>query len=205
MSNVLDLPAAVPLADTTAHPHRRLLILSRGLSYLFTAILGLVGFETLAGIVVAVFFGGYLMMGAQGMEFDFARGGGLPKLAPGQVRLSDLPIVAQVVFAVGWPILIAPLLMVFDNLRRLFALYGRGIVFSSANARHITRIGVGLIAYPFAQYFGDAVFWLAGGADRASWFHFEHVQAFVLGLIVVAIAQVMAFGHEIEQEKDSFI
>jgi len=32
-------------------------------------------------------------------------------------------------------------------------------------------------------------------------FHFT----LVLGVSVVAIAQVMEFGHEIEQEKDSFI
>ena len=205
MSNVLDLPGALPIANPPALPHRRLLFLSRGLSYLFTAILGLVGFEMVVGVVVALFFGGYLMMGAHGMEIDFARGGGLPKLAPGDVRLSDLPILAQIAFGVGWPILFAPLLMIFDNLRRLFALYGRGIVFSSDNARHISRIGVALIAYPFVQYFCDAMFWLTGGADRASWIHMEHIQAFVLGLIVVAIAQVMAFGNEIEQERDSFV
>lgn len=205
MSNVLDLPNAVSLADAPTLPHRRLLLLSRGLSYFFTAVVGLVGFEMVAGVVIAALFGGYLMMGVHGMEFDFTRSGGLPKLEPGQVRLSDLPRVAQIAFAVGWPILFAPLLMVFDNLRRLFALYGRGIVFSSANARHIARIGVGLIAYPFVQYVCDAVFWLSGGADRASWFRFEHVQAFILGLIVVAIAQVMAFGHDIEQERDSFV
>ena len=203
MSNVLDLPAS--LADAPALPHRRLLLLSRVLSYLFIAILALVVFEMLVGVVVATFFGGYLMMGAHGMEIDFARGGELPTLAPGDVRLSDLPFVAQLTFAVGWPILFVPLLMVFDNLRRLFALYGRGIVFSSANARHITRVGIGLIAYPFVNYACDALFWMSGGADRASWFHLDQIQAFVLGLIVVAIAQVMAFGHEIEQERDSFV
>ncbi len=78
-------------------------------------------------------------------------------------------------------------------------------MFTPANAAHIARIGAWLIVYPFANYACNTLFWLAGGADRAGWFHLEQVQAVVLGLIVLAIAQVMAFGHEIEQEKDSFI
>jgi len=205
MADVLDMPLAGSLADPPALPHRRLLLLSRILSYLFAAILALEVLQALAGTVLGLFFGGHVLMGANGMNIAFGHGGMLPGLAPGQVRLSDLPLVTQLTFAFGWPILFAPMLMLFDNLRRLFALYGRGIVFSAENATHISRIGIALIAYPFVNYFCDFVFWLAGGADRASWVHMDHIQAFILGLIVVAIAQVMSFGREIEQERDSFV
>lgn len=189
----------------TAAPHRRLLLFSRVLSILFTAILGLIALDMLAGIAFALFFGGHVLMSAQGLVLAFGHGGGLPRLDPGQVRLSDLAFVTRLAGAVSWIVLNAPLLFVFHHLRRLFGLYARGVVFAARNAAHIARIGIWLIAYPFANYACDTLFWLAGGADRASWFHLEQLQSFVLGLIVVAIAQVMTFGHEIEQEKDSFV
>jgi hypothetical protein len=205
MSNVVEFSAFEEAPPAAAAPHRRLLLLSRGLSVLFTLIFALIALEIAAGIVLCLFFGSHILMGAHGLSLGFGPGGGAPKAAPGEVRMSDLPFATRLAGAAGWIIVSTPLLFLFHHLRRLFGLYARGIVFAAENAAHIQRIGVWLIVYPFANYVCNALFWLAGGADRAEWFHFEQVQAFVLGLIVVAIAQVMAFGHDIEQEKDSFI
>lgn len=205
MSNVVEFSAIEDAAPEPAAPHRRLLLLSRGLAALLALILGLVALDMLAGIAFALFFGGHVLMSAHGLDIAFGRGGGLPRLQPGQVRLSDLPPITRLAGAASWTVLGTPLMLVFHHLRRLFGLYARGVVFTPANAAHIARIGAWLIVYPFANYACNTLFWLAGGADRAGWFHLEQVQAVVLGLIVLAIAQVMAFGHEIEQEKDSFI
>ena len=47
-------------------------------------------------------------------------------------------------------------------------------------------------------------FRLAGGLDRV-WFHMEIIYALVAGLIVLAVAQVMEFGREIELDRSEII
>jgi hypothetical protein len=120
------------------------------------------------------------------------------------VRLSDQPPITRLSGIVDVFIVMTPLIFVFWHLRGLFRLYAAGVVFVRENAQHLKRIGVWLIAYPFAKFAANLLFQAAGGADH-HWFYMEEVYALGLGIIVVAIAQVMEFGHEIEQEKDSFI
>lgn len=203
MSNVVEFSSLE--ASEPAQPHRRLLLLSRALKYLFSLLLALSVLYVVAGIVTVFFFGSHVQMGRDGMTVIFGLHGENPPARAGLVRLSDLPLITRLAGVLSWIIVTTPFVFVSLHLRGLFALYARGIVFSTANAEHIKRVGLWLIAFPFAQLVCNTLFWLAGGADGASWIHLMQFQAFVLGLIVYAIAQVMVFGREIEQEKDSFI
>jgi hypothetical protein len=206
MSNVVEFSAVEEEPDAArAAPHRRLLLLSRGLTWLFTLFLAAAMLYVLAGIVVVLFFSDHIQMGRSGMAVSFGLHGEVPRAARGLVRMSDLPWRARLVGAFDWLLIAAPFVFIAWHLRALFGLYARGVVFAGENATHLKRIGLWLIACPFANYAADTLFWLAGGADKAGWLHVFQVQALVLGAIVYVIAQVMEFGREIEQEKDSFI
>ena len=205
MSNVVELSPFEADEPATALPHRRLLLLSRALKYLLSLLLVFFVLNVLIGIVVALLFASHVMMGKEGMKVVFGLHGQAPLAGPGEVRLSDLPLVTRLAGAAGWSIVSVPFVCIFWHLRGLFELYARGIVFATRNAVHLKRIGLWLIAYPFANYACNALFWLAGGADKASWFHLFQLQALVLGAIVYVIAQVMEFGREIEEERDSFV
>ena len=203
MSNVVEFSSLE--THEPAQPHRRLLLLSRALSYLFSLFLAAAVLYVAAGIVTVFFFGSHIQMGRGGMSVVFGLHGESPPVRPGLVRMSDLPLLTRTVGVLSWSIVTLPFVFIAWHLRGLFGLYARGVVFARRNAAHLSRVGLWLIAYPFAQYLCNALFWLAGGSDGANWFHLFQAQALVLGLIVYAVAQVMEFGHEIEQEKDSFV
>ena len=202
MSNVLALDPIT--AENEKPSHRRLRRLSSGLALLFTALPAFYALFILAGIVVVLFFSAYLQMNAQGVWFGIGLHGAIPRAIPGMVRFSDQPLITHLAGIADFVLAAVPIFFVFLHLRGLFRLYAAGTVFARENATHLKRIGLWLIAYPFVKFAANMLFQLAGGLDRA-WFHVMGVQALVLGLIVVAIAQVMEFGREIEQEKDSFV
>jgi hypothetical protein len=202
LSNVLTLDPVA--AESEAPIHRRLRPLSRALAWLFTMLLVLFTLYLLAGIVVALFFSAHVQMNAEGATVSFSLHGVLPPPIPGTVRLSDQSLITRLSGVVDLVIAMAPVIFIFWHLRELFRLYAAGTVFARENAQHLKHIGIWLIAYPFAKFAANMLFQLAGGVDH-HWFYMIEVYALVLGIIVVAIAQVMEFGHEIEQEKDSFI
>jgi hypothetical protein len=202
MSKVIALDDTVPTGEMRAPRHLR--ALSKGLALLFTLLLGVVIFALLAGIIALLFFPQYLLTNASSVGIWIGPHGAPPALRAGMVRLSDQPLITHVAGAVDWAIGLAPIFFVFWHLRRLFRLYAAGIVFAQKNALHLKHVGLWLVAYPFANFISNMVFRLAGGTDH-SWLHASDIEALVLGLIVFAIAQVMEFGRDIEQEKDSFI
>jgi hypothetical protein len=202
MSNVLVLDPIIAEAEKPSH--RRLRQTSRGLAWLFSAIFALYVSYIAAGIIVAFFFSSHVQMNAEGANFSFGLNGQLPRSIPGMVRLSDQPFITRLAGVIDLAIASLSFLLIFWNLRGLFGLYASGIVFARENAAYLKFVGVWLIAYLPLKLIANVVFRLAGGVDH-NWLHMDGVEALVLGIIVVAIAQVMEFGHEIEQEKDSFI
>ncbi|MGA7711527.1 MAG: DUF2975 domain-containing protein [Rhizomicrobium sp.] len=202
MSNVLALDPVVSESENPSH--RRLRLLSRLLKLLFAALLILLVFYLIAAIAVVIFFSAHVQMNAQGVTLLFGPHGEIPPTAAGMVRFSDQPVITRITGVADVAIAMVPIFFIFWHLRGLFGLYAAGTVFARENATHLKRIGIWLIVYPFAKFAANMLFRMAGGLDHA-WFHLMGLQALVLGLIVVAIAQVMEFGHEIEQEKDSFI
>ena len=202
MSNVLALDPVA--AESEKSSHRRLRRLSRALALLFTALLILFALYMLAGIVVSLFFSAYVQMSAQGVWFTVGPHGAIPAAMKGMVRFSDQPLITHLAGIADLAIAAAPFFYVFWHLRGLFGLYAAGTVFARRNAVHLKCIGIGLMIYPVAKFASNMVFRLAGGLDHA-WFHPIAIQAPIAGAIVFVIALVMEFGHEIEQEKDSFV
>ena len=198
MSNVIEMP---PLhAADPVPPYHSLKLLSRSLAILFSVFAALQILWVLAAVIATLFFSDHLLAGATGFSV-FA---GKPPAIRGMVLYSSQPAFTHAAGLLGIAAGTAPIFVMFWNLRGLFRLYARGVVFARENAAQLKRIGLCLVAYPVAQVAVNMMFRLAGGLDKV-WFHMELVYALVLGLIVLAIAQVMEFGHEIEQEKDSFV
>jgi hypothetical protein len=198
MTNVLDMQA-LPTASTIP-PQRSLRLLSHWLALLFTFFAALQILWVLAAWAATLFFSDHLIATASG----FSVFTGKPPAIPGGILYASQPALTRGAGMIIIAMTTVPILMLFWELRGLFRLYARGIVFARDNAMYLKRTGLWLVAYPFAQIAGNLVFRLAGGLDK-SWFHIEFVYALVLGLIVTVIAQVMEFGRDIEQEKDSFI
>lgn len=192
-----------PLSDESGAP-RRLRFLSRALVLLFSVLLGLAILLLLATAVFSLFLSSHVLMNSTSAGVWFGPHGAPPALRPGMVRLSDMPFITHLGTIVSMGLGLTPVLAVFLHLRGLFGLYAAGTVFARENARHLNRIGLWLIAYPACNFASNMLFRAAGGTDHR-WLGPASVQAPILGLIIVAIALVMEFGRQIEQEKDEFI
>lgn len=201
MSNVVEFVPFEEAEAPIAAPHRRLLLLSRGLSLLFTALTGLSLLWVAAAFAVTFFFADHVLVGAAGAFLQFPH----PATAvPGMVVLADQPVVTRIAGFVDVAIAMTPVVFVCLHLRALFGAYAGGVVFARGNAVHLKRIGLWLVMWPAAKLAANLLFRAAGGTDTA-WAQPLFLYALLLGLIVFAIAQVMEFGREIEQERDSFV
>jgi hypothetical protein len=199
MSNVVEIVA--PDAHATVLNYRSLRPLSRALSILFAILMGASFLWVAAAFVVIFFFADHVLVGAGGANLTFPRP---PADMPGMVRFSTQPFITRLTGFVDIVIAMIPVILICLNLRGLFALYARGVVFARENAMHLKRIGVWLVTWPIAKLVANVAFQLAGGTDKA-WAQMIFVYALILGLIVYVIAQVMEFGREIEEERDSFV
>jgi hypothetical protein len=96
-----------------------------------------------------------------------------------------------------------PVLLIFWNLRQLFVLYSRGIVFARENIALIRMIAWLLIAYPLAHSAGEVVLQLAAGSDIN---HFGlGGNSLWVGIGVLFIAHVMDLGRELQNEQEQFL
>ncbi|HEX2591163.1 MAG TPA: DUF2975 domain-containing protein [Rhizomicrobium sp.] len=200
MSNVLTIDNIDAVNRNGEH---RMRLLSRGLTWVFTALLGFIALTVLTGLVVSLFFPAYVEIGPNGGELE------LQPFTPatldhGMTWLAALSLSTRLAGIADIVIMSVPLALVVFNLRGLFRLYAAGIVFANENAQHLKRIGLWLIAYPFAKFGANMLFQLFGGPDRA-WFSSTLLFALLLGAIVVVIAQVMEMGHAIERERAEFV
>jgi DUF2975 family protein len=178
----------------------RLRGLSRWLALLFAALMALSVLSVAAFIALGLFFGDHMSVGADGV-FLFRHPA---PVIPGRVLFSSQPFVTHLAGFADIVLATAPVFFICLHLRGLFRLYADGVVFARENAAHLKRIGAWLIAYPFAKFAANMIFRLAGGTDKA-WFRGELVDALILGAIVLAIAQVMEFGREIEQDRAEIV
>jgi len=99
----------------------------------------------------------------------------------------------------------APTLVLFACLRSLFRAYGRGQVFTPANARLSKTMGVCLVIDAVAPFLCHLVLSATGYEIDRMWAHMAAVQELVLGAVVFVIALVMQAGHEIEQDREGFV
>jgi hypothetical protein len=201
MSSVVAVDFSAPGA--AAHPaYRRIRLISRLLAWLFTGLLALDGLFvavlTLAFLVP--FTGQHLGIGPTGMLIN----GHGPLDAP-YVPVSSLPLVQRLAHIPVGVINFAPPLVIFWNLRRLFGLYAKGVVFAPENAGCIRWIGAALVANAVAPFVGVQVLSALHLVIDHAWMHAYSLQELILGGVVYVIALVMQVGHEIEEERSQFV
>jgi hypothetical protein len=202
MAEVLNMP---PLTVDTqpGSAHWRIRWTSRALSWLFT--LCLAGYGAFAAALILAFVvpyaGSAISIGSAGMELTI----GAPRPPPGYIAVGSLPLVQRLAHVPAGFIVATPMLVMFWNLRRLFGLYGRGIVFARENAVCLKWVGLALAADAAAPFTAHGLLQLTGFAIDQHWIHFYSLQELVLGGIVWVIAQVMEVGREIEDERSQFV
>jgi hypothetical protein len=191
-----------PRAETVIAPEtaaqRRVRLGSRALAWLFTGLLSISVAILVAALLAMLFYKGQLLR--IGPDNCYIGEG-----PPNAVAFGSLPLVHRLVYCLVGIVRATPIIMLFWSLRGLFGLYARGKVFAPANAAQFRRIGIWLCAYalsPFACHlFLDAT----GYEIDRNWAHMASVQAFVLGLLVFVIGQVMRVGREIEEDREAFV
>jgi hypothetical protein len=199
MSTVVKLkPRAETLAALETVAQRRVHLGSRALAWLFTGLLVLSAAILVTALVTMIFYKGELVR----IGPDNCYIGDAPA---NTVAFGSLPLPHRLVYCLVGIARATPIIMLFWSVRSLFALYAKGRVFSNENGRSFSRIGLWLCAYavsPFACH----LFLAASGYEiDKNWAHMASVQAFVLGLLVFVIGQVMQVGREIEEDREAFV
>jgi hypothetical protein len=192
-----------PPVPTEPDAFGRIRRLSRPLEWLFAGLFGL-GAILLAVAVIAVliYAGTRLQVRPGGMQIFIEPTP--PALHPGWTTAGSLPLIQKMALATSASLMMGPALAVLWQLRRLFHLYGAGVVLTPANARCMTLIAVWLIAYAVAPTLGHIVVTLAGFDDEG-WLRMDSVKALGLGLILFVVARVMAWGAEIHDDASRFV
>jgi hypothetical protein len=195
MSTVVQLDPPPSEASPT---HRRLRLFSRLLSWLFTGLLFGVG------VIAAVLIAGVVVYPGD----DYRIGSDAVWIGTGSadsVAFHALSLEHRLAYAVAGIVRTAPPLLIFWHMRGLFRLYAGGTVFAAENARHLGRAGAWLCAYALAPLACHLFLQATGFEIDRRWMHLSSIQAFVLGLMVFVIAQVMRVGREIEEDREGFV
>lgn len=200
MALLLEFPPPVPSEPAAFHRIRRL---SRPLEWLFAGLFGL-GALLLAVAVVAVlvYAGTRLQVRPGGMQIFIEAQAPAPRA--GWSTVGSLPVIQKLALATSATLMMAPALAVLWQLRRLFRLYGAGVVLEARNARCMTAIALWLMAYAVAPTLGHVVVTLAGFDDEG-WLRMDSVKALGLGLILFVVARVMAWAAEVHDDASRFV
>ena len=200
MALILEFPPPVPSEPAVFGRIRRL---SRPLEWLFAALFGL-GAILLAVAIVAVlaYAGTRLQVRPGGMQIFIEAQA--PALHPGWTTVGSLPLIQKLALATSASLMMVPALAVLWQLRRLFRLYGTGVVLAPENARCMTAIALWLMAYAIAPTLGHVVVTLAGFDDEG-WLRMDSAKALGLGLILFVVARVMAWGAEVHDDASRFV
>lgn len=95
--------------------------------------------------------------------------------------------------------------MLLKQLRDLFRLYARGVVFSRRNALLLKHTAAWLVAYAACPLLSHVLLSTGGLIVDQVWFHADEVKALVAGFLLFGIAGVMEFGHEIERDREGIV
>lgn len=187
---------ADPPPETLAQ--RRVRLGSRAAVWLFTGLFALSALILAAAIVTMLFYKGELVR--IGPDNCYIGEG-----PANSVAFGSLPLVHRVVYVGVGVARATPILMIFWSLRALFSGYARGEVFSPDQARRFGRVGGWLCAYAVSPFLCHLFLAATGYEIDKNWAHVASVQAFVLGLLVFVIGQVMQVGREIEEDREAFV
>ncbi|MFC3711163.1 DUF2975 domain-containing protein [Sphingoaurantiacus capsulatus] len=189
-------PTLTPRPESAAA--RRVRLGSRGLAHLFTALFTAFALIMVAGLAAMLFYKGELLrMGPSGSYI----GGG----PADTVAFGSLPLDQRLVYMLVGLVRYVPVLMLFWHLRALFGGYAKGQVFTRDAGVTLGRVGVWLCAYALTPFLCHLFLDATGYELDEQWLHLASVQAFVLGLLVFVIGQVMQVGHEIHEEREGFV
>lgn len=97
-----------------------------------------------------------------------------------------------------------PGLVVLSSLIGLFRLYARRLIFTAANEVLLRRIAWALIAYAVVPLITHASLYWAGMSPVAIKLELHQLDAAVLGILLFAFVNVIAFGSEIERDRAGF-
>jgi hypothetical protein len=199
MSTVVKLkPRAETLAALETAAQRRVRLGSRALAWLFTGLLGLSATILVSALVTMIFYKGELVR----IGPDNCYIGDAPA---NTVAFGSLPLPHRLVYCLVGIVRATPIIMLFWSVRSLFALYAKGRVFSNENGRSFSRVGIWLCAYALSPFVCHLALSASGYEIDKNWAHMASVQAFVLGLLVFVIGQVMQVGREIEEDREAFV
>ena len=130
---------------------------------------------------------------------------GFASIPPGKAPLGALPLAQRLGMALTALARAVPVMMIFWNLKALFGLYARGIVFSEDNSRRIKHVGAWLVAAAATPFVCHLLLSAVIPDLGPLWVHSEAVQELILGGLVFVIAQVMQVGREIEEDRSQFV
>jgi hypothetical protein len=151
-----------------------------------------------AGIGAILFYSGpYLRIGPDGCYL----GGG----PAGSIAFGALPLPHRLIYVVVGLVRYMPVVLLFSYLRRLFRFYARGQVFASGAGMTFSKVGICLGAYALSPFLCHLVLSTTGYEVDKVWLHLESVEAFILGLLVFVIGQVMQVGREIQEDREGFV
>ncbi|USQ96762.1 DUF2975 domain-containing protein [Caulobacter sp. RL271] len=187
---------ATPPAESLAQ--RRVRLGSRAAVWLFTGLFALAAALLVTAIGVMLFYKGELVR----IGPDNCYIGEAPA---NTVAFGALPLVHRLVYVLVGIVRATPILIMFWSLRSLFRGYARGEVFSAEAARRFGRVGGWLCAYALSPLLCHLALSATGYEIDRNWAHMASLQAFVLGLLVFVIGQVMQVGREIEEDREAFV
>jgi len=177
---------------------RRIRITSRGLAMMFTILLAAFALIMAVGFIAMIFYTGeYLRIGPEGCYI----GGG----PANSIAFGALPLQHRLIYVVVGIVRYTPVLMLFWHLRSLFRLYARGETFSRGAGVTFSRIGGWLCVYAVSPLVCHIALSATGYEVDKAWLHMASVQAFILGLLVFVIGQVMQVGREIQEDREGFV
>ena len=208
MAHVLELNPVSDIPSPETPSHRRIRTASGVLALLFGIIFVAYCAFVAAGVLAFLipYAGDHLLIGPKGMMLYLGPPPAHPAPPPaGYVTVAGLPLLQRLAHVAVGPIVILPGLMIFWNLRRLFRLYGQGVVFSEANARLIKHIGLWLAANALAPLVTTNVLAALHMRIDQNWFHGDTIPKILLGGVVYVIGMVMEVGRQIEEEQGQFV
>ena len=186
----------LPVSETTAQ--RRVRLGSHALAWLFTGLLTLASAILVTALITMIFYKGeFVRIGPDNCYIGEG--------PPNSVAFGSLPLPHRLIYCLVGIVRATPIIMLFWNARGLFRLYAQGRVFAPANAVQFSRIGMWLCAYALSPFLCHLFLSATGYEIDKNWAHMASLQAFVLGLLVLVIGQVMQVGREIEEDREAFV
>lgn len=191
-------PRAETVRPAETQAQRRVRLGSRALAWLFTGLTTLSGALLVTALITMIFYKGELVR----IGPDNCYIGEAPT---NTVAFGSLPLPHRLIYCLVGIVRATPIIMLFWSLRSLFGLYAKGQIFTPRNGKSFSLTGGWLCAYALSPFVCHLFLSRSGYEIDKNWAHMASLQAFVLGLLVLVIGQVMQVGREIEEDREAFV